>query len=218
MIKDIVIIGAGDLAKEVALLIEYINKKEEAWNLLGFIDSNESNIGLKNGKIPIFNSDSWVLENNNNLNVAFGIGNPEKIRELAKLFIQNKNLYFPNLIHPNIEADWDRIEMGQGNIIRSGCSIIPPIKIGSFNFVNVGCIIGHDVSIGNYNLLNVNTILSGNVSIQDTNLFGSGSIIIQGAKICSNCKIGLGSVVLTDISEKGTYFGMPAKLLRHFSK
>ena len=134
---------------------------------------------------------------------------------MVKLFIQNKNLQFPNLIHPSISADWDRIEMGRGNIIRSGCSITTDIKIGSFNFINLHCIIGHDVSIGNYNLLNPCVIVSGHVTIGDTNLFGAGSKIIQSLKICSNCRISIGSVVMNDIMKKGTYFGMPAKLLKY---
>ena len=213
--KDIVIMGSGGLAKEVAFLIEEVNKKEEVWNFLGFIDKDEKKIGLSNGKFPIVNTDSWVIGNNDNINVAFGIGDPEKFRKLAKLFIQNKNLQFPNLIHPSISADWDRIEMGRGNIIRSGCSITTDIKIGSFNFINLHCIIGHDVSIGNYNLLNPRVIVSGHVTIGDTNLFGSGSKIIQSVNICSNCRISIGSVVMNDIMKKGTYFGMPAKLLKY---
>ena len=48
MIKDIVIIGSGGLAKEVALLIEEVNKKEEVWNFLGFIDKDEKKIVLLN--------------------------------------------------------------------------------------------------------------------------------------------------------------------------
>ena len=42
MIKDIVIIGASGLAKEVAFLIDDINEKKKQWKILGFIDKNES--------------------------------------------------------------------------------------------------------------------------------------------------------------------------------
>ena len=38
--KDIVIIGSGGLAKEVVFLIEEINKIENKWKILGFIDDN----------------------------------------------------------------------------------------------------------------------------------------------------------------------------------
>ena len=46
MIKDIVIIGASGLAKEVSLLIQDINKDKTQWNILGFIDNDEKNVGV----------------------------------------------------------------------------------------------------------------------------------------------------------------------------
>lgn len=38
--KDIVIIGAGGFGREVAWLIDDINKNEPTWNLLGYVDDN----------------------------------------------------------------------------------------------------------------------------------------------------------------------------------
>ena len=38
--KNIVIIGAGGLAREVQHVIEKINHKKNQWNLIGFIDEN----------------------------------------------------------------------------------------------------------------------------------------------------------------------------------
>ena len=38
--KNIVIIGAGGVGKETALLIEQINHISPTWKLLGFIDDN----------------------------------------------------------------------------------------------------------------------------------------------------------------------------------
>lgn len=43
--KDIVILGAGGFAKEVAWLIEEINTDKITWNLLGFIDTDPKRIG-----------------------------------------------------------------------------------------------------------------------------------------------------------------------------
>jgi len=39
--KDIIIMGAGDLGKDVAWLIERINEKTSEWNLLGFTEKGE---------------------------------------------------------------------------------------------------------------------------------------------------------------------------------
>jgi hypothetical protein len=39
--KDLIVIGAGDLGKDVAWLVERINEKKEEWNLLGFTEISE---------------------------------------------------------------------------------------------------------------------------------------------------------------------------------
>ena len=46
--RDIFIIGAGGVGKEVAFLIEEINKKNPIWNIVGFIDDNNE---IKNSYI-----------------------------------------------------------------------------------------------------------------------------------------------------------------------
>ena len=43
--KNIVIIGAGGVGREVSLIIQQINELEQTWNLLGFIDDNTDNWG-----------------------------------------------------------------------------------------------------------------------------------------------------------------------------
>ena len=59
---DIVIIGAGGLASEVAFLIDEINRKKKTWNILGYIVEDENEIGKYNGKYKIINTDSLLQE------------------------------------------------------------------------------------------------------------------------------------------------------------
>lgn len=40
--KDIVIIGAGGFGREVAWLIEDINRIKQTWNIIGFVDDNDA--------------------------------------------------------------------------------------------------------------------------------------------------------------------------------
>jgi len=61
--KDIAIFGAGGLSKEIASLLERINKVEELWNLIGFFDDNPqiqgrdvSHYGKVIGNIDTLNS------------------------------------------------------------------------------------------------------------------------------------------------------------------
>ena len=211
MIKDIVIIGAGGLAKEVAFLIKDINEKKKQWNILGFIDKNEKNIGIKLNGIPIIGTDEWLMKYGKSISIAFGIGETGLIKKLSINYSKNDIFEFPNLIHPNAVGDWDNISLGVGNIICANNVFTTSIHIGNFNYFNLSCTLGHDSIIGNYNVITPTVNISGGVKMEDEILLGTGSQILQNINICSNCVVGAGSVVIKSISKPGTYIGIPAK-------
>ena len=209
--RNIVIIGSGGFAKEVAFLIDDINKKQEQWNILGFIDEK---VGEYNGKYKIFRDDGWLENTTDKISVAFGIGNVNLIDKLTNKFQLNKNLDFPNLIHPKAIGDWERIKFGKGNIICAGNIFTTDIKIGSFNIFNLDCTIGHDTIIGDCNIFNPSINISGGVNIDNKGMIGTGSQILQYLNICSNTIIGAGSVVTKNITESGVYVGSPARKIK----
>jgi len=72
--NDILIIGAGGLAREVAFLIEDINKYSAFWRILGFVDMNKENVGKCVGKYSIICTEDELL--NKSVAVVIGIGDP----------------------------------------------------------------------------------------------------------------------------------------------
>ncbi len=209
--KDIVIIGSGGFAKEVSFLIDDINKVQKQWNLLGYIDNK---IGEYNGRYQIVKNDKWLENTQEKISAVFGIGDPGLIKKLSEKFIQNPNIDFPNLIHPGIIGDFERISFGKGNIVCAGNILTTDIQIGSFNIFNLNCTIGHDTVIGSYNIFNPTANISGGILIGEKNLVGTGAQILQYLKITSNVIIGAGSVVTKDIIESGVYVGIPAKKIK----
>lgn len=209
--EKIIIIGSSGLAKEIAFLLESINQINNNWDFLGYIDKA---IGVYNGKYKIFNTDEWLLNCNEKINVVFGVGDPLLISKLHNKFKNNPNLNFPNIIHPNATGDWKRIKLGQGNIITSNVNFTTDIKIGSFNLFNLSCTVGHDTVIGNYNVFNPSVNISGGIIIDNEILIGTGAQVLQYKKITSNVVIGAGSVVTKDITESGVYVGIPATLVK----
>lgn len=209
--KDIVIVGSSGFAKEVAFLIKEINRNEPTWNFLGYINSN---VGEFNGEFQVYNNDHWLSKLTNQIAVVIGIGSPQIIESMHSKLIKNKNLTFPNLIHPNVVADWENIQLGYGNIICSGNNLTTDIKIGNFNLFNLDCTVGHDVEIGDFNTFNPSTNVSGCVKIENTNMFGTGAAILERLEIKSNITIGAGGLVTKNIQESGVYVGCPAKKIK----
>jgi len=208
--KDIVILGAGGFAREVAFLIEEINRDNPSWNILGFISKNRSEIGNKIGKISIYDVDDSLITTKKKIHVAAGIGNPQVLQTLLKRISENPNLDFPNLIHPGAIGDWQQIKLGAGNIICAGNILTTDISIGSFNIFNLSCTLGHDARIGSFNVFNPTVNLSGGINIKNCVLVGTGAKILQNLSICSDCIIGAGAIVTKNIETPGTYIGIPA--------
>lgn len=211
--KDIVIVGHGGFAKEVALLIDDINRERKTWNILGYISDNTGNTGSPHGKYMVFNSDSWLEDLDREMHVSIGIGNPNVINKVRSRLSRNDNLIFPNIIHPRATIDRDRVMFGEGNIVCAGTIFTTDIVVGSFNIFNLSCTIGHDVVIGDCNVFNPTTNISGGVRISNEVLIGTGSQILQYLSICNESVIGAGAVVAKDIDEPGIYVGIPARKL-----
>lgn len=209
--KNIVIIGSGGFAKEVAFLIDEINRDKPTWNILGFIDNNVSET---NGKYKIFQNDEYLFNTTNELNVVFGIGNPALLEKLYLKFSKNKKLKFPNLIHPNVIGDWERINLGEGNIICASNTFTTDISLGNCNIINLDCTIGHDTAIGNFNVLNPSVNVSGGVKIGNKNLIGTNVTILQCLSIKNELIIGASALITKNILEKGTYIGAPVKKIK----
>lgn len=159
--KKIVIVGSGGFAKEVAFLIDEINKLKKEWNLLGFIDTK---VGTFNGKYKVYNNDDWLENTKSEIFVVFGLGDPSLIKKLVAKFKLNKNINFPTIIHPNVIGDWDHITIGEGNIICAGSIFTTDIKIGSFNVFNLDCTVGHDAVIDSFNVINPSVNISGGLN------------------------------------------------------
>ena len=211
--KDIVILGTSGMAKETAFLIDDINRVKETWNFLGYLTNDLTLVGKNNGKYKIIQHDDWLQTYTKTLSVVIGIGTPSLISVLSNMLIEIKNLSFPNLIHPNVVGDWDRIELGIGNIITAGNIFTTDIKIGSFNIFNRNSTIGHDSSIEDCNVINPNATISGGVKIGNNCLIGTGAQILQYLTVESNTILGAGAVATKDIPGDCTAVGIPAKII-----
>ena len=210
--KDIVIVGSSGLAKEIAFLLEDVNRKNKVWNFLGFVDNE--NLGQRIGKFKVVMNDEQLLNYETELYVIVAVGFPKLLAKLSGRFVVNKNLIFPNVIHPNCIADWDRIEMGKGNIVTAGNILTTDIKIGSFNIFNLNGTVGHDTQIGNCNVFNPSNNISGNIKIGNKVLIGTGAQVLQDLEIIDNTIIGAGAVLTKSASESGVYVGTPAKKIK----
>lgn len=207
--KKIYIVGAGGFAREVAWLIEDINEKNPTWEIMGFVDENEDNIGKElNGYKVLGNLEYLNKQEKANVTIAIGTG---EIRENISNKIKNHE--FPVLIHPSVIIS-RFVNIGEGTIICAGSIITTNIEIENHVIINLDCTIGHDVNLKNYTTILPSVNVSGNVVIDERTMVGTGSAIIQGIKIGKDSIIGAGSIVVKEIPSSCTAVGNPAKPIK----
>lgn len=209
--KNIVIVGAGGVGREVSLIIQKINMLSPTWNLLGYIDDNPENLGKIVNGYPILGGTDSLVTMEQDTYVVITIANYEvKKRIVAKL---NNRFKFATIVHPNVWIH-DYMKIGEGCIVYEGVILTANISIGNHVLISPKCGIGHDTVIDDYVSLLWNVNVSGNDKIYEGVMFGSGSTIIQGKSVGKGAVIGAGAVVVEDIPAGATAVGVPAKVIK----
>jgi sugar O-acyltransferase (sialic acid O-acetyltransferase NeuD family) len=208
--KDIIIIGAGGVGRETALLIEQINCVKPEWKLLGFVDDNEGLQGsLINGYKVLGKIET--LNCYENMYTVCSISDT-KIKKSVISRLDSK-IEYANLIHPSAIIGPD-CKMGEGIIIQANCIITTNVFLGNHVQINPQCGIGHDSVINDYCSLFWNVNISGNVNIDEGCILGTKTTIIQGLRIGSWSVIGSAANVIRDIPSGCTAVGNPAKVIK----
>ena len=211
--KEIVILGAGDFGKEVAWLIEEINKISPKYIILGYLDDDEAKIGQIINGYECLGPVSYLTELNKNHHACAVIANQNG--DIRKKFVD----MFPEfedwetLVHPSVNIS-DSSKIGKGCVICASGNVSVNTVIKDFCLFNISVTIGHDCEIGNYVSIMSGSCISGHVQIKDGAYLGTNSTVVPGMKVGDHSKVGAGSVVIRNVKDNITVMGVPAKQLR----
>lgn len=211
--REIAIYGVGGFGREIACLIHKINEANltgERWKLIGFFDDGVS-VGTQNVYGEVLGGIDALNAFPSSIGIVIAIATPSVLLSLPEK-VTNPNVYFPNLIAPDV-LFFDRatVKMGCGNIIGWGSRISCNVSLGNFN-IGVGTLsIGHDSQIGNGNAMFPETRISGGCQIGNGNFFGMRSAVLQYVKIGDNTRVGAGAFVMRKTKDGFLYTGNPAR-------
>lgn len=211
-LKKLYIIGAGGFGREVAWLVERINKRVPTWELKGFVDDDEALWNTKVNGYKVFGGRSYLENQKEELWTVFAVANAKVRQEGVGKLSLFKHIHYAVLIDPSVALS-EFVSIGEGSIICAGTIITVNIDIGKHNIINLGCTIGHDVILEDFVTLYPSVNVSGTVHIASATELGTGTQIIQGISIRSASIVGAGAVVVRDITVSGTYVGVPARAI-----
>lgn len=139
--------------------------------------------------------------------VFVAIGNASVRKRLMERFSEAE---MPVLIHPSAVVAAG-VSIGRGSVLMPGAVINPGSSLGEGVIVNTCASVDHDCLISNYVHVAVGAHLCGLIQVRDMTWIGAGAIVSNGISICEDCMIGAGAIVIRDITQPGTYIGVPAK-------
>jgi len=203
MNNKLIIIGASGHGKVVADIAIKMNK----WQSIAFLDDDESIKASMGFEVMGKTADAFIYKNEADFFVAIGNNaTREKVQE--KLIEQGLNVV--SLIHPSAVIGTD-VEIGIGSVVMAGVVINSSSRIGLGCIINTSSSLDHDNVIEDYVHISPGVNMAGTVSVGKGSWLGIGSIISNNVNICSGCKVGAGAVVVKDITETGTYIGVPVR-------
>lgn len=210
--KDLVILGAGGFAREVAWLVEEINNDKPSWNLIGFIDEDLTKRDHVINNVPVLGDFGRLGGASGKVAAICAVGNPRSKRELV-LKGNEAGLEYVNLVHPDVRMS-RYVRMGVGNVICAGNIVTVNIDLGNHVILNLDCTVGHDVVIGDYCTVLPSVNLSGGSFLGEGCLIGTNAAVIEGVTIGEWSIIGAGAVLTKDIPSYCTAVGVPATAIK----
>jgi sugar O-acyltransferase (sialic acid O-acetyltransferase NeuD family) len=177
------------------------------WESISFLDDNQN---LKSSMgIDVIGTTKDVHKFIDSHDVIVGIGN-NSTREKIQNMLEKLGASIPVLIHPSAIIGND-VEIGIGTVVMAGVVINCCTKIGKGCIINTSATIGHDNIIEDFVHISPGAHLAGTVKVGQGSWLGIGSIVRNNIIITQNVNIGAGAVVVKNITESGTYIGIPAK-------
>jgi UDP-perosamine 4-acetyltransferase len=208
----IVVIGGGGHAKVIIDLLQALG----SFGIIGVLD-----FALKKGEtlldLPVLGGDEILdsLLHKGIDSVAIGIGGVRDTVHRKEKYLELKKLGFkvPTLVHPFSHIS-PHASLADGVQVIAGSVVQPCALIGENTLINTRVVVGHDCKIGKHVHLAPGVVLGGEVTIEDDVFVGSGTKILQGISVCCGVCIGAGTVVVRNITEPGTFAGVPARRIK----
>ena len=202
--KDLLILGTGCHAIEMADMVDRINAHRSTWNLLGHLSLAGDPVPEHCGGRPVV-----------------GTGNDLERFDDARLVCDNtwKELSpipdsrLASLVDPSSVIS-STATVGPGCVIYPQAFIGHNTQLGRRVFMLAGSVINHDNVLEDNVIVCSHVSLAGYVHVEADSYLGQACTVRQGIRIGRNSLIGMGSVLIKDVQPDSVMIGSPARRLR----
>ncbi len=198
---DLILLGAGEHAPEIAQIVARINAIQPRYRLLGYIAAD--------GQPQACCADIACLGGSEAL-AAYPQAQVVRVPGWPHTLPQRPAA---TLIDPSVFIA-PGVRMGGGCVLYPNCFLGAGAVLGAHVFALSACIINHDDVIGDHTVLASQVALAGYVHVEPDCYLGQSCTVRQYLRIGRGALVGMGAVVVRDVPANVVVAGNPARVLR----
>lgn len=203
MSRRLGVIGAGGHGKVVAEVAERVG-----WTDVVFFDARYAAGSRKHGHWSLIAMPEEAAAHFCD-GYFVAIGNSHVRQEWSE-WLESKGLPLVSLVDPLAVVSTYAL-IAPGVLVVAGAVINVDSELAQGVIVNTRASVDHDCHIGHYSHICPATALAGSVTVGAHSWIGIGSQVKQGVCIGDDVIVGAGATVVTDITNKLTVVGTPAR-------
>ena len=201
MPERVILIGASGHGKVVADIVAAAGD-----TVVGFLDDDKSKQTC--GGYPVLGAITQATKYPD-CRFVIAIGNNGVRQRIAR----ELELPWYTAVHPSAVISPSAM-IGAGTVVMPRVVVNAEAKIGAHCIINTGATVEHENDLADYVHLSPGVALGGNVTVGEGTHIGIGACVRNNISICGGCVIGAGAAVVKDITEPGTYAGVPTRRLK----
>jgi len=194
-------------------ILNAINRVQQCWDLVGFIDDTPDKQGKSFYNYDILGSKDFlkVLDKKKMYFFNNVFGSMSDRRKVAQV-LEDHDCQLTSLITP--ETDLDFAEVGIDVAIEDNVSVDTDVVIGDHSCLKRSSSVGHETVLGDFVFIGPGATISGRVNLNEGVYVGAGSCILPGLEIGHDSIIGAGAVVTKSVPPGVIMAGNPAKMMK----
>lgn len=203
--RDLIILGTGVHAQEIAEIVARVNRETPTWNLLGYLSAEPSQVGRMLNEHAVLGLPDDLARYPN----AALVPNLVDLEAMGEMPVER----LVSLADPSAFIS-RTARVGRGCVFYPHTFIGLNARIDDLVFVMAGSVINHDDEIGSWTAITTGVTLAGSVRVEPACYLGQACTVRQHLTIGHHSLIGMGAVVVKDVAPFSVMAGNPARRIR----
>ena len=206
-VKDLLILGTGIHAEEMAEIVDRVNHITPTWNLIGYLQhqtDGERRVGEQLNGVPIVGTH----RDTDTFDGAFFVSDNGGFEQFGVPTGQLISLADPTSFISRSAT------IGPGCVFYPGCVVGAHATVGTAVFCLAHAVINHDCVVGDRTVMATAARLAGYCKVGDDCYLGQACTVREYTTIGRHTLVGTGAVVVRSLDRDQVVVGNPARFLK----